>query len=254
MEHAARPAPIDPAMVTAAAAELEALEFGWERGPSWLTIESLRIAPGERVFLSGPSGCGKSTLLALVAGVLQPRRGAIRIAGTPIHRLAAGQRDRFRGAHIGFIFQMFNLIPYLDVLDNVLLPLRLSQERLARLGSTPPRDEAWRLLEALGIAAEARGKRVVAQLSIGQQQRVAAARALIGSPGLIIADEPTSALDAATREEFLRLLTAECDAAGSALLFVSHDVALGQRFDRALAFASLNRARPSGEQGPPCRS
>ncbi len=246
--------PRSPATSRPPAVEIENLEFGWTRDESLLLIEDWRIAAGERVLLSGPSGCGKSTLLGLIAGVLQPRTGEVRIAGTTLRALAPGARDRFRGAHIGFIFQMFNLIPYLDVLENVLLPLRLSSERRARLGSVRPETEAQRLLDALGIAAEARSRRVVAQLSIGQQQRVAAARALIGRPGLIIADEPTSSLDATARDEFLRLLMAECAAGGAALLLVSHDVAPGRQFDRTLTLADINRAGRSRAQALACPS
>ena len=122
----------DPASIPPPAVDVESLEFGWDR-TALLHIDRLQVAPGERVFLSGPSGSGKSTLLGLIAGVLLPRGGVVRVAGTAVQTLPPGDRDRFRGTHIGFIFQMFNLIPYLDVLGNVLLPLRFSPERRARL-------------------------------------------------------------------------------------------------------------------------
>ena len=118
--------PPTPAPPGERAVDISDLEFGWARGESLLAIDHFGIAPGERVLLTGPSGSGKSTLLGLIAGVLIPRAGEVRVADTAIHALAAGARDRFRGAHIGFIFQMFNLVPYLDVIANVLLPLRFS--------------------------------------------------------------------------------------------------------------------------------
>jgi putative ABC transport system ATP-binding protein len=246
-------APPSPAPPGSRAIDIRDLEFGWARGEPLLAIDRLQIAPGERVFLTGSSGSGKSTLLGLIAGVLSPRAGEVRVAGTTIHALAPGARDRFRGAHIGFIFQMFNLIPYLDVLANVLLPLRFSRERRARIGAATPAAEALRLLDALGIADVARSGRPVAQLSIGQQQRVAAARALIGRPELLLADEPTSSLDASARADFLRLLMDECRANGSAVLFVSHDPALSAHFDRVIALADLNRASPEPSGATPCR-
>jgi putative ABC transport system ATP-binding protein len=246
-------APPSPAPFAAPAVDISNLEFGWTRGEPLLSVERLRIAPGERVFLSGPSGSGKSTLLGLIAGVLSPRAGEVRIAGTLITALAPGKRDRFRGAHVGFIFQMFNLIPYLDVRANVLLPLQFSRERRARLGKAEPADEVQRLLAALGIAEVALSGRPVAQLSIGQQQRVAAARALIGRPGLVIADEPTSSLDAAARADFLRLLMTECNDCGAAVLFVSHDVSLGALFDRAVALADLSRVHVPASGRPACQ-
>ena len=245
--------PPTPAPPGERAVDIRDLEFGWARGESLLAIDHFRIAPGERVLLTGPSGSGKSTLLGLIAGVLIPRAGEVRVADTAIHALAAGARDRFRGAHIGFIFQMFNLVPYLDVIANVLLPLRFSHERRARIGSAKPVDEALRLLAALGITDAARAGRSVGQLSVGQQQRVAAARALIGRPELLLADEPTSSLDAAARGDFLQLLMSECRASGSAVLFVSHDPELAARFDRVIALADLNRTSLEIPGAMPCR-
>jgi putative ABC transport system ATP-binding protein len=155
--------------------------------------------------------------------------------------LNASARDCFRGEHIGFIFQMFNLIPYLPVRENVLLPLRFSRARAARIGPSDAGTEALRLLTALGLAGNDLLDRPVTQLSIGQQQRVAAARALIGRPDILVADEPTSSLDADARTDFLKLLLSECRAFGTTLLFVSHDASLASLFDRALSLADLNR-------------
>jgi len=164
----------------------------------------------------------------------------VRVLGTDVGMLPAAARDRFRADHIGFVFQMFNLLPYLGVLENVVLPTHFSARRLERAGDVVA--EARRLLDALGIGDPGLLSRDVGRLSIGQQQRVAVARALLGRPDVLIADEPTSALDAGTREAFLELLMSECRAAGTTLLFVSHDTALGALFDRSLALGSLNRA------------
>jgi putative ABC transport system ATP-binding protein len=229
-------------MAESPALELRDVAFRWPGGDPVLAIDRFTVARGERVFVRGASGSGKSTLLALIGGVLTPQAGSVQVLGTDLAQLAAGARDRFRGEHVGFIFQMFNLIPYLTVLENVVLPARFSSGRLARVGADRLRAEAARLLEALGLAAPSLFDRPVTQLSIGQQQRVAAARALLGSPELIAADEPTSALDADARAGFLDLLMQECAAVGATLLFVSHDVTLAGRFDRTVAMLDLSGA------------
>lgn len=223
------------------AIDIRELEFGWQDAPPWLAIRELAIGRGERVFVRGPSGSGKSTLLSLVAGVLTPRSGEVRVLGGSLPSMTSRERDRFRGEHLGFIFQMFNLIPYLSVIDNVLLPLRFAAQRAARAGRSAE-TEARRLLAALELGDDALARRVVTDLSIGQQQRVAAARALIGRPEIVIADEPTSALDADTRGSFIDLLMQECASHGTTLLFVSHDAALARHFDRELELHEINTA------------
>jgi putative ABC transport system ATP-binding protein len=230
---------------TQAAVRIQDLAFRWQaRAPVVLIIDDLTIARGERVFIEGPSGSGKSTLLGLLAGVAVPQQGDLVVLGQPLQRLGGVQRDHFRADHIGYIFQMFNLIPYLSVVENVTLPCRFSRLRreraLARSGTLE--QEALRLLGHLDLADPALVGRAVTTLSVGQQQRVAAARALMGSPEVLIADEPTSALDADRREAFIRLLFDECRAAGSTLIFVSHDASLEGLFDRTLRLAGLNRA------------
>jgi len=224
------------------AIELQAVEFSWKGQDRLLDMERFTVERGERVFLKGPSGSGKSTLLGLIGGVLTPQSGTVSLIGTRLNDLDASGRDRFRGEHLGFIFQMFNLIPYLTVRENVLLPLQFSAARQRRLAALAPATEALRLLEALGLRRQGLLDRQVTQLSIGQQQRVAAARALIGRPEILVADEPTSALDADTRAGFLRLLMNECRAFETTLLFVSHDSSLSGLFDRALAMSDINRA------------
>jgi putative ABC transport system ATP-binding protein len=224
------------------AIDLQAVEFSWKGQRRLLDVERFTVERGERVFLKGPSGSGKSTLLGLVGGVLTPRSGTVSLLGTKLNDLDASGRDRFRGEHLGFIFQMFNLIPYLTVRENVLLPLQFSAARKKRLADIAPTVEALRLLAALGLLKQDLLERPVTELSIGQQQRVAAARALIGRPEIVVADEPTSALDADTRADFLKLLMNECRAHEITLLFVSHDVTLRGQFDRALAMSDINRA------------
>lgn len=226
------------------AIDLQTVKFSWKGQEQLLDVERFTVDRGERVFLKGPSGSGKSTLLGLVGGVLTPRAGTVSLVGTSLTGLDASGRDRFRGEHLGFIFQMFNLIPYLSVRENVLLALQFSPARRQRLMDVAPGAEALRLLGALGLVGESLLERPVTQLSIGQQQRVAAARALIGRPDIVIADEPTSSLDADTRAGFLRLLMRECRLFGATLLFVSHDSSLSGLFDRSLAMSDINRAAP----------
>lgn len=208
-----------------------------------LNIERFELAEGERVFLRGASGSGKSTLLSLIGGVLQPSAGRISVGGQALDVLGAAARDRFRADHIGFVFQLFNLLPWLSARDNILLACRFSPARRARLqqAGVVPRAEAERLAARLGLTP-ALLERPAAALSVGQQQRVAAARALIGAPGLIVADEPTSALDAELQARFVDLLMDECAAAGAALLFVSHDARLAEHFDRVVELADINQA------------
>lgn len=226
------------------AIQLADVRFHWPRllRPV-LVIDAFQVASGECVLLRGPSGSGKTTLLNLLAGVTIPQQGSVRVLDTALERLRGTRRDAFRAAHMGIIFQLFNLIPYLSLVENVLLPCRFSRERrgraLARNDSL--RSEAERLLARLGLDIMDLGERSTNQLSVGQQQRVAAARALLGSPELVIADEPTSALDADAREGFLELLFQEVRAIGSTLICVSHDPALEPLFDRTIEIDAINR-------------
>ena len=223
---------------TPPALQLHALRYRWPGAAAdTLAIDALALRPGDSVFLRGPSGCGKSTLLSLAAGVLLPGSGMVQLLGQDWASLGASARDRRRADHLGYIFQQFNLLPYLSVLDNVRLPLRFSARRARRAA----RGEAERLLERSGLARALWGQ-PAAWLSVGQQQRVAAARALIGRPELVIADEPTSALDEPLREAFMDLLLQHCAEAGSALLFVSHDSRLATRFQRQIDLPAINLA------------
>ena len=230
--------------MTEAVLKLKDVCFRWpNQERATIDLPELKIDQGERIFLQGPSGSGKSTLLSLVGGILVAESGSLRVLGEELKSLSRAHRDAFRVTHLGFIFQLFNLLPYLSLEENVLLPLRFSKKRALRAGRNQAErlEEAQRLLTALGLSEPLTEGRPVVELSVGQQQRVAAARALIGRPELVIADEPTSALDTDLREVFLNLLFAECDKAGSALLFVSHDSELSRFFGRSLSLPQINR-------------
>jgi putative ABC transport system ATP-binding protein len=232
-----------PAAATAGSApavELQDARFAYRAGRDVVAIESLVIPRGETVFLHGPSGSGKTTLLGLLAGVLRADQGAVRILGTDLTRLSSGERDAFRAQHLGYVFQQFNLIPYLSVRENILLPVRLDAGRRARLQGADPVRAADALAADLDIAGALESP--VTELSVGQQQRVAVARALIASPELVICDEPTSALDSDRRERFLQLLFKSCAKAGATLVFVSHDMSLQPLFARAVSLPTVNRA------------
>lgn len=219
--------------------EIQDLEFSY--GPSLqptLKIPKFQIGKSERVFLFGSSGCGKTTFLEILSGVLTAKKGQVRVLGQSLTDMSPSQKDRFRAAHLGYVFQSFNLIPYLSVFENIILPLTLSPVRQERLLNGSVETEVGRLCEHLGIS-ELRTRRVT-ELSVGQQQRVAVARALLGSPELILADEPTSSLDSDHREKFIQLLFQVCEERGTTVLFVSHDRSLEKLFDRAVAFHDIN--------------
>ena len=224
--------------------EIEKLRFAWPRAAQdCFAIDSLALAAGRTLFLHGPSGGGKSTLLGLLAGVLVAREGRVALLGHDWSRLSGARRDALRADHVGYVFQQFNLLPYLSVLDNVLLPCRFSvrrRERAAGRSGTVQADAAS-LLSRIGLEAPLWCSQA-AELSVGQQQRVAAARALIGAPEVVIADEPTSALDAPLRNGFMDVLLQACRDAGSSLVFVSHDERLASRFDAQVSLASINTA------------
>ena len=224
------------------AIEIDDLRFAWTAQQPLLQIGRLAVGRKERVFVQGSSGSGKSTLLAIIGGVLSADAGSIKVLDQDMTKLSGAGRDAFRADRIGFIFQMFNLLPYLTVVENVTIPCRFSARRRAAAieQSGSLEAEARRLLRALGLDDEDLLGRKPTNLSVGQQQRVAAARALIGRPDLIIADEPTSSLDADAREDFIDLLSQEATTAGAAVVFVSHDQSLGSRFDRTVAIGDIN--------------
>ena len=219
--------------------EISDLVFAYPNHPPVLNVKHLEIRRGEKVFIYGPSGSGKTTLLGLLAGVLSIQNGSIKILNKELATMSGSERDHFRGNHLGYIFQMFNLIPYLTVEENIRLPSELNPIRKKRLGDSSEKHLSS-LTHALGI--EKLIGRKVTDLSVGQQQRVAAARAVFGSPEIIIADEPTSALDYDHRERFLELLFSECDSTHATVLFVSHDRQLEKLFDRCISLKEVNQA------------
>lgn len=220
--------------------QMKDVRFRWPGKDGFaLTVDRFGLRHGEKMFLKGPSGSGKSTLLNLVCGIVRPQSGSIVIDGIDIAQLGASRADRLRADRLGIIFQQFNLLPYGSILQNVLLPLQFSRSRRARvLARGSITDEARRILQRLGLPATLHDQGV-SRLSIGQQQRVAVARAMIGNPRLIVADEPTSALDTDNRNEFLQLLFEEVTRVDAGLILVSHDQSLASNFDRQLSIDEI---------------
>lgn len=219
---------------------LKDVQFSYRAGKKILDIPDLAIETGERVFLFGPSGSGKTTLLGLLTGILTAQQGSVSVLGRDLAQMSGSGRDAFRGSHLGYIFQLFNLIPYLSVIENITLPCRFHAERRKRLKGSLE-DEARTIAKRLGIDGLIHEN--VVNLSVGQQQRVAAARSLMGSPELIVADEPTSSLDFDHRERFIELLFDCVAQANATLLFVSHDRSLMPMFSRTLSLPEVNRVQ-----------
>jgi putative ABC transport system ATP-binding protein len=240
-------------MTIADAVHLQDVRFAYTPDKPILRIDELRIPAGRRVFLHGPSGSGKTTLLSLISGVLRAQQGSVSVLGRDLTRISASARDTLRGSQIGYIFQGFNLIPYLSVAQNIALPCDLHPARRARIAAKTLPDEVRRLAHRLDLTPYLNDS--VTHLSTGQQQRVAIARAIIGSPALVIADEPTSSLDTDRRDAFLALLTEVIDEARTrkgtetTLLFVSHDRSLATHFDETLSLGEINREAKSAEAG-----
>ncbi len=204
-------------------------------------IPSFEVKKGERLILVGPSGSGKSTLLGLICGTLVPQAGRVEVLGEDLTQLRSAARDKFRGQHVGIIFQQLNLVPYLSVIENVLLPLQFSPARMKAVGKNAAacRSSAADILDALDMPVEQFGSQKAGTLSIGQQQRVAAARAFIGSPEIIIADEPTSALDRSRQVSFLEHLFEQQRQTDATLLMVSHDETIAEHFDRVVQLGDI---------------
>jgi len=218
---------------------IEGLKFRWSKqAHETLAIEKLRIELLEHTFLQGNSGSGKTTLLNLLCGINLCSSGDLEVLGEDLSALTSQRRDQFRGNHLGVIFQQFNLLPFLSVKENIELPCRFSKHRSTKIADI--NVEVLRLLDALDLPASILNNNI-AELSAGQQQRVAACRAVIGSPELLIADEPTSALDVKNRDKFLKLLFQEADKHGSTIIFVSHDPAIAKHFPKQLNLADINQ-------------
>ena len=211
---------------------LDSVRFYWSKNADFkIYLPKLNISKGERVLLLGESGSGKTTLLSLICGFLSPLSGDINLNEQKLNDLNANKRDQYRSDNIGIIFQQFNLLPYANVIDNIVLPLYFSKIRASRVLNQ--KEVASNMCKALGLPTSVNNMQA-SKLSTGQQQRVAVARALIGNPSLIIADEPTSSLDTNTQKNFLDLMFAQIQKYKSTLLMVSHDKSLSNYFDRVI--------------------
>jgi putative ABC transport system ATP-binding protein len=220
--------------------QLQNLRFAWpEQKHDLLCIPEIVVEKGQHLFIQGASGSGKTTLLNLLAGISTPLSGSVKLLGTALESLSNKQRDQFRADHLGVIFQQFNLLPYLSLLENVQLPCWFSSRK--KKNADNMEESALRLLEQLNIPLTLMNQ-PVGKLSVGQQQRVAVARSLIGNPEIVIADEPTSALDSDNRSRFLELLFFEASQQGSTLVFASHDRYIAGHFERVVDLAEINLA------------
>lgn len=216
--------------------EIKDLEFSYDRKTPMLKISDWKMSQSEKIFLYGPSGSGKTSLLEILSGVLVPQKGSVKILNQDLYQMSVSNRDQFRALHIGFIFQSFNLISYLSVAENIALPCLLSPQKASKI-RTSVKQEVERLAQRLGIIDLL--ERKPTQLSVGQQQRVAVARALLGTPDLILADEPTSALDSDHRQNFLNLLFELCHENSIGLIFVSHDRSIQNLFSKSISLHDL---------------
>ena len=208
------------------------LEYHYQQGKK-IVFPDIGLKRGQRLLISGFSGCGKTTLLSLIAGALKLQAGDIKFDGINYSTMSSLLLDQFRADHIGYIFQTLNLIPFLSVSENIALGVRFSQSRKSKVSNLS--QEVERLVSSLGLEREAL-KIPVSRLSVGQQQRVAAARALIGKPDLILADEPTSALDSDTTKKFLNEVMETFDSNKQAIIMVSHDASIAPYFDTVIDF------------------
>jgi putative ABC transport system ATP-binding protein len=223
------------------ALELRQIEFAWPNQTKPLfVIPELSLQQGQTLFIGGPSGSGKSSLLSLIAGIQLPRKGSCQVLGTSLKQLSASERDRFRGEHLGLIFQQFNLLPFLTVEENIELPSKLFASRLQKstqlFGSVKRHIDT--LCTELHLQPSLR-RRQARLLSVGEQQRVAAARALLGCPALIVADEPTSALDEDNKLDFLNLLLSTASAQNTSVVTVSHDMRIASNFDHVFQMPKM---------------
>jgi putative ABC transport system ATP-binding protein len=210
------------------------VEFAYPGGEFSLRLPELTLPARARAAIIGPSGCGKTTLLCLLAGILRPQRGRIEIDGTEVSALDDAERRSFRVRRIGLVFQEFELLEYLDVLDNILLPFRINPALpLDRAARERARDLAARVGLAPKLA------RPIRRLSHGERQRVALCRALVADPAVILADEPTGSLDPNSKERALELLKEFC--ADATLIVATHDHALLPQFEQVVDFQELVR-------------
>ncbi len=215
---------------------LEDVKFAYRSGAGSLEVLSIpawKLEEGSRVAISGPSGCGKSTLLNIIAGLLVPDEGRVEVCGERLDRMGEAARDRFRAAHLGYIFQNFNLLQGFTALENVLLAMTFS-------GKDAGAAFAEELLEQVGLSA--RMHHYPARMSVGEQQRVAVARALANRPDLVLADEPTGSLDPKNSSEVIKLLRETTTDRGVSLIVVSHEEEVVNAFEKQARFLDINKA------------
>jgi len=213
-----------------------ALEYHYQYGKK-LVFPEIEVKKGQRLLISGFSGCGKTTLLSLITGALKLQAGEIKFDGHEYSKMSSLFLDKFRADHIGYIFQTLNLIPFLSVSENIALGIKFSKSRKSKVANL--NQEIIRLISSLGLEKEVLNI-PVNRLSIGQQQRVAVARALLGKPDLILADEPTSALDSGTTKKFLNEVMETFDSTKQAIIMVSHDASIAPYFDTVIDFNNHN--------------
>ncbi len=217
------------------------LDFVYARGEFRLRAEQLHVGRGEQVAIIGPSGSGKTTLLHLIAGILSPRSGRVSVAGTNLNELSETARRNFRIRNLGLVFQEFELIEYLNVLNNIVLPFRINNS----LRLTGRQLDRARML-ATQLEVHGQLHRYPAQLSQGEKQRVAVCRALIADPQLILADEPTGNLDPENKDRVMRLLLQYVTEHQVTLLTVTHDHGLLDRFQRVIDFDQFRNSASGG--------
>jgi len=210
---------------------IQSLDFRYPSGDFHLSIADFKIAQGERVAVIGPSGSGKTTLLNIIAGIIQSNAGSIQVGDAQVHQMNDAQRRRFRITNIGFVFQDFELLEYLSVIDNILHPYRIS--KALKLDQSV-RQRVAQLAEQMAIADKL--KRSVGNLSQGERQRVAICRAMLTNPDLILADEATGNLDPKNKTHILELLFKSVEDNNATLLAVTHDHELLPHFDRVVDF------------------
>ena len=212
------------------------LKYLYKHGKT-IEFPDIEIETGQRLLISGFSGCGKTTLLSLIAGALRLQEGSINFNDTDYSDMSSMSLDKFRADHIGYIFQTLNLIPFLNVSENIALGIKFSKNRKSKVSDM--HQEIERLISSLGLEKEILNT-AIDNLSVGQQQRVAVARALLGKPDLILADEPTSALDNDTTKKFLDEVMNTFDSSHQAIIMVSHDLSIASYFDTVLDFNKHN--------------
>lgn len=222
---------------------ISSLKFRYTPSGPWvIDIPKLELHAGEQVLLAGGSGKGKSTLLQLIAGLLDPVEGSVHVNGQDLHRLSGGKRDLFRGKTIGMIFQTFNLLHGFSAVENIMVAMMFSD--------IPPKEHRSRAIDLLKQLGIDEPERDATTFSIGQQQRVAVARALACDPVLVLADEPTASLDPENALTAVELIQSCCRERNAALLCVSHDPSLKSRFSRCESLETLNRASPAELRAP----